>query len=1367
MKKLIFTLLVILCSYQSIFATYSLHNLDNLNNQISNNAILCMHQDAYGFMWFGTYDGLNLFDGKKVTVFRYESDNPNSLSGNTIHNIQRFGSDYLWIVTQAGLDKFSIKERRVVESYAEYKRADFLATDSKKNSWLIVRNNYILFYDSIQKKFNEISFKGLKMGDIRSFFTDKEDRLCIVKREGALQVVTLNNPDGNPANYSLSVQKKYFHNKLINQVFYEDGLIYFIDEDLNLFLYDNFKQQKILLRNISDVIKQYGLISSLTFFRQEIFIAFMHSGLVKLNVSGPAKPEPINLSYGVFGLQKDRYQDALWVGTDGQGVELYYSEKDRFRNILLKNFPFTAKRPVRSMYTDELNTLWVGTKGDGIMRIKDYARLGDGKIPAQNIQRFISQAGLSGNPVYSFIRSAYNKNDLWIGTDAGIIYYSYRENKIFQLKDSNTKGKLLSNVHSFCEVNDSTLWVSSKGLYKVIVDKSRKPYEIKSKTRFIYHNELLDDDEGYYSMVYDGKSKLLLGSRRGYGVLQIDIPSWKYDFISMQNAEKKGLGDIIYLHRENDSEIYIGAGSGLTRIKMMKGPENQIKQFGRNNGIINDMIHGILKDNNGIIWLSTNKGLVKYNPENESFFNVKSSQIGVTEFSDDACWHCPITDRLFFGGVTGLVWVEPRNDENDVIFKPNLLFTELECQGKETTLYEYNGKEKVVLKLPANQNTFQISFAVLDYIHGENYDFSYMLENYTNGWVSLRKESKINFTKLPPGDYVLKVKYKNDVLHEDDNIYSLHIKILPPWYLSTIAYIIYLILTVLLARYSIFYIQRNFKKKQALIAQKIKEEQKERMYESKLRFFTNVTHELYTPLTLINGGLEQIKKEGGSERLKKYIAILQNNVLSLNELIQEILDYRKIEESDKAPYALNNVSVSAMMSSLMNSFSEIAQQNDVKLITSIPENIDWYTDRASFKKIVSNLISNAFKYTPVGGVVKVSVCVEDDSLKISVYNTGRGIEQDKIKTIFNRYSILENTDVNANNQMTARNGLGLFICHSMTKLLQGQIEVESTLNEYAQFTVILPNLTKEKVKLNVKVAEDKPEPVMPSALLHEKQEKKEELRMAPLERATNLILVIDDNQEIVEMVSDILAPDYVVLKAYGAAEALNILKNQTPSLIITDIMMPEIDGLSFIQMVRNNKYNKHIPIIALSAGVEKQDQVKGYEAGADAYMTKPFSSEILLSVVNRFLVNKEEIKSYYDTVESAFEYNYGKLMHAKDKEFLEQVTTIIRENISNTDLGPDFIADKMKMSSRNLYRQLKTILSVSSSDFIKDYKLSYASKLLKTTNLSIKEIIFKVGISNKSYFYREFAKKYNVSPKQYKESYKSDPGLSKDDLTGT
>lgn len=1342
MKKVILVILLIVLFCQRLFASFSLFNVENLNNQLSNNAILCMHQDSYGFMWFGTYDGLNLYDGKKVTIFRFEADNPNSLLGNIIHNIVSAGNSDLWIATQMGLNKFSLKERKVIESYPGYKKVDLIASDNQGNTWIVNKDGYISYYDTMQKKIHEIPMNGANANEVKSIFLDKEERICLVKKNGILQYITLKTgTESHKTSTDLSIQEQEiaFHSRAINQVFYEDGQIYFIDEDRNLFVYDNTKQQKILLRNIDDIVNQYGIISSLRFFQNEIYLAFMHSGLIKFDASTHDKrPELINMSIGIFGILKDRYQDAMWIGTDGQGAAMYCNEKDKFGNIMLSSLPFMAKRPIRAFYTDEENTLWIGTKGDGIIRIRNYDKFKNTRIPIENVQRFV----IGENPVYSFVRSKYNKNDLWIGTDGNVSYYSYKDNKIYAVKDLPEAGHLLTNVHSFCEVNDSTLWLSSKGLYKVIIDKSKNPYVVKSKKSYTFKKDNIRINDEFYSMIYDGDSTLFLGSRGGYGVSRFNIYDKSFRFILMDKAKNKALGDVICVYIDKDSVLYIGTSSGLTQIKQIGKKENEIKQFNRNDGILNDMIHGILEDSSGIIWLSTSKGLVKYNPLNDSFFNVKSLQIGVTEYSDDAYWKCPITDRLFFGGVNGLVWVEPKDGREGPSYEPDLLFTELNCFGKEQMLYEYNEDPTEKLKLKSDQNTFQISFAVLDYVNGDNYDYFYLLENYNTSWISLKKENKINFTNLPPGEYTLKVKYRNDVLSADDKVYSLCITILPPWYLSLVAYVAYAVSLFLLSFFIVYYVKKKFLKKQYLVAQRIKEEQKEKLYESKLIFFTNITHELYTPLTLINGALEQIQRSDGNTCIKKYTDILQHNVLSLNELIQEILDFRKIEESEIKPHILKDVSVTKILNNLLTSFSEIAWQNHIELVDSIPENLFWNTDSVSFKKIVSNLLSNAFKYTPVGGIVKVNVSVESDSLKIVVYNTGKGIEPDKIETIFNRYHILENTDVNANNQMTARNGLGLFICHSMTKLLQGEVTVVSVVNEYVEFTVILPNLVQTK---EIEVIGSKP---------HDNKETEEKkIDINNVEEATFAhVLIVDDNKEIVEMVGDFLSPYCHVLQAFNVTNALSIIKNQTPSLIITDIMMPEIDGLSFIQIVREDKYCKHVPIIALSAKTDHKDQAKGYNAGADAYITKPFSSDVLISIVCRFLANKEVMKSYYYSAESSFEYTEGKLVHQKDKEFIEEVLSIIRENISNVELGPEFIAEQMKMSSRNLYRQLKKLVAVPPSEFIKEYKLSYAAKLLLTTNMSVKEIIYKIGITNKSYFYNEFAKKYNASPKQFKST---------------
>lgn len=1314
-----------------------------------------MYQDNYGFMWFGTYDGLNLYDGKNVVTFRFESGNPYSLSGNSIHRIMQADKDHLWIATQIGLDKFSLKERKVVESNTNYKKIGLIAANSMGDMWLISKDDYLTYYNGQQKKFHEIYWKGTYGHEIKSMFVDENEQFCMVKRDGILQFITLTeNSNNSQEAYRLTVKEKKFHDKAIHYVFYEDKQICFIDEDYNLFIYNNAKDQKIFLRNLKEIVDKYGIISSLCFFQNDIFIAFIYRGLVKLNMADIQKLELVNMTIGVFSLLKDKNQEAMWVATDGRGVQLYYKEKDTFGNILLEDLPFTSRRPVRAIYTDEENSLWIGTKGDGIIKIRDYAKFNDKPISKNNVEIITSKNGQYQYPIYRFLRSKFNDDNLWIGADK-LSYYSYKDNTIYSIEMQNDQESAFpDDIHTLCEVDDSTLWVSSKGLYQVILDKKTTPYKIKRKEKQIFLKDGSDIDDFFYSIAYNGDSILALGSRLGYGAIHYNIYNKSYRFVSIDNADNKGLGDAICLYTMGDSILYIGASSGLTQIRMVAGKDNEIKQFGRKNGIINDMIHGILEDNTNIIWLSTNKGLVKYNPLNDSFFNAKSLKIKVSEFADNACWHCPFTNRLFFGGVNGITWIEPKREQAFSEYEPNLLFTELSLYGKEQTLFEYNEKEDNIknLILQSNQNTFQISFSVLDYINGENYDYSYMLENYDTDWITLQKENHISFTKLPPGEYILKVKYKNDVVNADNKIYSLPIVILPPWYLSRIAFVVYILLLILSFIMALVYVRWRFRKKQEIMAKRIKREQKEKLYESKMKFFTNITHELYTPLTLINGALSQINKAEQVEQIRKYSDILQGNILSLNELIQEILDYRKIEEGYTEILTVKKVSVTNLMNTLLVSFSPMITQSNIDMEVSVPENLYWYTDKSSLKKIISNLLSNAFKYTPEKGKIKTTITVENENLKIVVYNTGKGIEEYKIRSIFNRYQVLEDTDINANNQMTARNGLGLSICYSMAKLLGGELSVKSEVDQYAEFTVYLPKLNQQEEEgydlsfVDIEVLEVRKE-------IKRQADKKEVIQNITENNNSNShILIIDDNREIIELLNDILSPQYDVLRAFNVAEALQILKKQTPSLIITDIMMPETDGLSFIKMLREDKYNKHLPIIALSAKVDDRDVIKGYETGADTYITKPFSADVLLSIVDRFLMNRDEIKSYYDTAESAFEYTSGKLLHIEDRKFVEALFEIVKENINNPELGSEFIADKMKMPARSLYRQLKKVLSISLRDFIKDYRLSYAARLLITTNLSVKEIIGKIGFSNKSYFYNEFFKKYNVSPKQFKET---------------
>ena len=882
------------------------------------------------------------------------------------------------------------------------------------------------------------------------------------------------------------------------------------------------------------------------------------------------------------------------------------------------------------------------------------------------------------------------------------------------------------------------------GLLEVVIGRKGGELVIKYVKSFILEKDGKICNE-FHSMSYDDEASLFyLGSRGGYGLVRFNLLTKKYEFIPMNNAGNRAVGDVLCMCYSKDSTFYLGASSGMTQMKLHSGNPAEVRQYSRIDGIKNDMVHGILEDSDGCVWLSTNKGLTKYNPHNRFFHNYESPDLDVTEFSDDAYWKCPYTGKLFFGGINGVIWVDPQNDRQEN-YKPALHFFEMKMGHETHSLYDYTDQKTGYVTIPPNISTFSISFVATDYIHGENYEYSYLLENYNTSWTELQKDNEVVFTKLPYGNYVLKVRYKNDVFDSDAKEYFLHIRVLPPWYRGSWAMIAYGLVLATICLGIVYWLRRRIVEKQAEVARKIREEQKEKLYEAKLNFFANITHELCTPLTLINGVNDYIKISAdrlADGKLEKYARILGENVTNLNELIQEILDIRKIEEVGFSHIQIKRVSVSSLIRKQCESFIPVAEQNGINFTFSdVDKQVYWNTDVPSLKKIIRNLVSNAFKYTEQKGTIDVSVRIENESLIIKVYNTGKGIAEADLKTIFDRFHILGDLDGNNYTQMTSRNGLGLFICHSMVQLLRGEINVESKEGESAGFIVTLPYLEVEEMDLDEQADEEVPvaQPVAAEATA---------------ETTGNIgnpvILVVDDNRDIVWLIKETLSSEYAVREAFNAEEALALMDQQTPDLIITDIMMPSMDGFALISRIKSDKFTRHIPLIVVSAKVSESEQAEGLDLGADVYLTKPFSSVVLHSVVNRLMANKKELKDYYYSPESAYEQSGGQLIHQEDKEFMDSVTAIIKENLAQDTLRPELIADKLGMNTRALYRRFKKIVYSTLSDFIKDYRMMHAARLLVTTNLSVQEIIYQVGISNKSYFYREFSAKYGVTPGEYR-----------------
>lgn len=1333
--KLMILCLFLLCALPGGEASVSLHKA---NIDLSNNAIIDIYQDDDGYMWIGTYDGLNLFNGRNTYVYRFEPDNKNTLCSNIINKISDGGPGYLWVSTSMGLNRFSLKDRKVTESYPEYPECLLIATDSLENTLVVSRKNFISCHTSRTVSFQDIYTRDITPETARLLFAGEQGCFYLLSSDGVLKQLI---PDYSKLPVTIQTKENKIHDKPIEQAFYEEGVLYYVDADNKLYRYRTEENKETYLSDLSGWMEKYGKVARVVSFQSKLYLVFRNGLLLD-----PDKPEEaVDLNIGVFSMFKDKKQQILWIGTDGQGLRMLYDKYERFDGLALEDLPFVMLNPVRSVYTDEDKTLWFGTKGDGFVRIKEYDSYAKGEIPLSRITRYTAADGLSNNRVYCFYKSLYHPL-VWIGTDGpGLSYYSYEDEKVHTLPSKiDTR---IRYVHSICEINDSTLWMATTGdgLIEVVLERDKSGLTVKYLQSYLLEKDGKICNE-FYSMYYDGKSTLYLGSRGGYGMARFDLLTRQYDFMSMNNSANQAIGDVLSLCYSSDSTFYLGASSGMTRMKCDQVGTCEFWQYDRSDGISNDMIHGILEDKDKCIWLSSNKGLTKYNPHNNFFHNYGSQELMVTEFSDDAYWKCPYTGRLFFGGVDGLVWIDPQNDRQES-YSPDLHFFELKMGDETFSLYDYADANPGPVTIPPDVSTFTISFVATDYIHGDNYEYSYLLQDYNTAWTELQKSNEISFTKLPYGNYTLKVRYKNDVYDSNAREYLLPLKILPPWYLSAWAIAVYILLAILLAGVLVYWINRRIAEKQQQVARKIHEEQKEKLYEAKLNFFANITHELCTPLTLINGVGDYIQayaENTSDNKLKRYIRILRDNVASLNELIQEILDFRKIEEAGLNYFSIRRISVPDIIRRQYESFTPIAEQNGIKFVLSLPDQLYWNTDPTGLKKILVNLISNAFKYSDEAGEIRISATTENESLVIRVYNSGKGISETDLKTIFDRYRILGDLEGNNYTQTTSRNGLGLFICHSIVQSLHGTIDVKSEEGRFAEFIVRLPHLEAEEEEAEPENEEPETVPVLSSPI--------DETGLPGIVSPENkpCVLVVDDNKDIVWLIKESLSEAYTIVEAYGVEEAIRLMEKQTPALIITDIMMPEIDGMELISRVKSDKFTRHIPLIVVSARISEHDQAEGLDLGADAYLTKPFSAVVLRSVVNRLMTSKKELKDYYYSPESAYEQSGGQLIHQEDKEFMDAVTAIIRENLDKETLRLELIAEKMGMNTRSLYRRFKKISPLTPSDFIKDYRFNYAAQLLVTTNLSVQEIIYKVGISNRSYFYREFAAKYNQTPTEYR-----------------
>ena len=1325
----------IICCLPPTLHAYSLRQFSNKDG-LSNSAILSLYQDQQGIIWIGSCDGLNVFDGVNIQIYGPNDPPKTLLSGNLINHIMEAEKNVFWIQTNYGLDRLDTKQQ-ICQSFTEFKDNNHIAKSDDNEIFIIKDNGCLYYYQRELQKFQKIEIPQIAFKHILSITIDANDVLWIFTSDNDTRSYQVKKTDHN---ITLIPNNLFKHSEKLLWAFSEEHLVYFIDETYSLYEYDFTNQKQYFIADLKTEIEVHGEVSSIIKQQDDYYIGFKSSGLIILKYMADQKIkyqiQSTEIHSGIFCLMKDKFQDIVWIGTDGQGVYMYYNDTFSITNTLLDTPVYQINNPVRTLYYDEEHTLWTGTKGGGILRIKDYSP----EISAPTSFEYMTAGNstLTDNTVYCFAPGSLNK--LWIGTENGINYYSYKEKRLKELPVT-ADGKKVKYVHSINELNDTTLWIATvgEGIVKVILKDPAVSPIIKSADRIVLDEGRMASN--YFFTSFQENDSILWFGNRGYGAYHLNAKTGKLtshkfdDIVNSQTAN-----DIFVIHK-NAKGYWLGTSSGLLHFT-----PNDTHYHNRASLISNNTVHGILEDLQDNLWISTNQGLVRFNPEtNTGQTYNRENGLSITEFSDGAFYKDKRTETLFFGGTNGFVTIRSNNYLTED-YMPQIHLKGLSIFGKEHNINNFLQvkNEQTILQLDYNQNFFCINFMALDYINGNNFSYSYKLDKISEHWIDSETSSSAIFSNLAPGQYTLLVKYRNNINGKESHIQELIIRIIPPWYLSYWAYTIYFILFASFCASTVYHFIRKYRRKQYRMIEKMNREKKEEIYESKLRFFTNITHEFCTPLTLIYGPCEKILAYPHTDPyIRKYGLIIQQNTERLNSLILELLEFRRLETGNKVLY-IQSLPVSDKLRGIAESFNELIENRELNYQLNIEPDIQWNTDISCFNKIANNLLSNAFKYTPDKGSITVDLKIENQLLTLRISNSGKGIAKENLNKIFDRYKILDSFELNGKN---SRNGLGLAICKSMITQLNGQINVDSIPGEITTFTVILPEmpLTEQESSQEVYKTTQLKTNTEPIEL---------EKTATNFDASRQTIMIIDDDPSMLWFVSEIFVDKYNVLSFNNAKEALTTLELKQPDLIISDVMMPEIDGLSFTHRIKQNKLWSHIPLILLSALHHEDDQVKGLDSGAEAYVTKPFNVKYLEKIVYRLIQRKSELKEYYSSVFSSFQIENGNCIHKEDQDFFNKVIETIDKNITNPDLSVELLSSELGYSTRQFYRKLKPITEKSPADIIKEYRLSMAERLLLTRNLTIEEIMDKTGFTNRGTFYKLFSLRFGMPPRQYREQQK-------------
>ncbi|MEM7107060.1 MAG: ATP-binding protein [Bacteroidota bacterium] len=1300
----------------------------DISNELSQNNITHLCVDDIGYVWIATLEGLNRFDGYQTKRYDNRSEKGATFKGNQIYALAKGRAGNIWVVSNNGLNRYNANS----ESFEVYGfMSSFLVQGTKvlkedKNGLLWLSDgNKLSYFDRKSQKFKSVAIHST----VESILPVKSGILV----SGSEGVFKISLSDETPE------VDHIYTDSVIGLTMSADEKVYGISNSAILQWMNLSKSPSVLL-DLKEGHLPPITIGDLNAFiakENEIWIGGTYP-LIKVQVDSKTtqvftydKDDPFSFQgYIVKNLEVDEYNN-LWIGTSKHGLNLLEKRKNQFSYY---NWGSEDRNqdidPVRSILKTKSGDLWYAVD-----------RLGVGIHKKNGSHKFYSSFHNCDGATFDLkrVRSIFedSQGTIWIGGLDGLAVYNATEDHIEFAKCQN---EWEWPYHSYVikEFEKGELTISGKPNHLAIVDL----YKNKLKTYTLDNGfgtirDLIIDDEGNYWAALKN------------GVFKIDLKKNVYQLINSQNSKLSN--DKVYNLLLHHDSLLIATNSGLNIYDI--GQAAVVKSIYQTDGLVNDIVYSLKKDQRDRVWISTNNGISMLDLSTMSFTNYLEED----HFLDDA--HYQGDGQIFFGGYDGITSFNPLEIESqafksDPVIEKFYLFNELVTPNSppdQEAILPTSISTLEALHLDYTQNSFSFDFNAFPFNYPNNNKFRYRLIGQNDQWVyPIRSNRFASYSGLPPKQYELQVQ-----VSQGREVWTpstvLKINIIPPFWRQTwFQYLAYF--TLIISVYTLYRLRMmNIRKRNRMLNKKVKEQtsklveknkqilkQKNKIQkfaeklheadEAKLRFFTNVSHEFRTPLTLILGQLKNLSGEHAHQAIRS----IKNNSLRLHRLVEQLIDLRKLD-SDQMRLSISHNDIVSFTKNILDSFSFAADQKKIKLsFTSNADSIMLWFDTDKMDKILYNLISNALKYTPEHKSISVAISKQQNEVTISIKDEGIGIEKSQLDKVFERF-------YRGNQNSIEGHGIGLSLVKNFVEIQNAKIHVTSLMGQGTEFLLSFKAGKKHFSSSELLASDDQ----SISYVDHEVQKFPD--HWEPY-NAGKEILVVEDNMELSHFIKQVLSKYYRVILAKDGIEALEILEKVQPELVISDVMMPKMDGITFARKVKQNSATSTIPIILLSAKSDSETKITALEIGVEGFMEKPFSTQFLLLRVNTILSNRAKYRQYIVEHDSKLESSNP--LNQIDKIFWKHITGFMNENLSNSHLSVDDMSKEMNMSRASFYRKFKSISEDSPGDHLRKVRLIRAKNLLIESELSIAQVSDAVGFQSLSHFRRSFKQEFQKTPSQ-------------------